>query len=423
MQIHVVEPGETLYGIARQYDLPPGFLARWNGLSEPYRLAVGQSLLILTVRSTVTVRSGDTLYALAQREGLTPGMLWRMNPNLSGGAELYPGQVLITEQTPAQTRAIRAEGYAYPFVRRQTLQGILPFSTDLIPFTYGFAEDGTLLPLEDGTLRALARAYGERTKLHLSTLTENGTFSSERAAALLGSLPAQQRLTGELLQTLREREFDGLDVDFEYIGREQREPYAAFLSRLHDALAPEGYTLAAALAPKTSDDQPGALYEGHDYAAIGRACDEVLLMTYEWGYTYGPPQAVAPIDQVRRVLSYALTRIEPGKILLGVPNYAYDWTLPYVRGSSRAELIGCEQAPLLAAQSGAEIAYDARAKTPYFRYTAADGRVHEVWFEDARSAWEKLRLVGENGLAGVGYWNYMRPFSALFCIQNELYAL
>ncbi|MFR7742065.1 MAG: hypothetical protein ACLU3I_01255 [Acutalibacteraceae bacterium] len=80
----------------------------------------------------------------------------------------------------------------------------------------------------------------------------------------------------------------GLDVDFEYLGRELAEAYAQFLSRLHGLLAPYGLPLIAALAPKTSADQPGTLYEGYDYAAVASACDAVLLMTYEWGYTYGP---------------------------------------------------------------------------------------------------------------------------------------
>ena len=63
----------------------------------------------------------------------------------------------------------------------------------------------------------------------------------------------------------------------------------------------------------------GSLYEGHDYAAVGAAVDAVLLMTYEWGYTYGPPMAVAPLPNVQAVLDYAVTAILPKKILLGVP--------------------------------------------------------------------------------------------------------
>ena len=47
------------------------------------------------------------------------------------------------------------------------------------------------------------------------------------------------------------------------------------------ALSPHGYEVTVALAPKTADDQPGTLYEGHNYRLLGQAADRVLLMTYE----------------------------------------------------------------------------------------------------------------------------------------------
>ena len=85
-----------------------------------------------------------------------------------------------------------------------------------------------------------------------------------------------------------------------------------------------GLSLHVDLAPKTHPDQEGLLYEGHDYGAVGTIADSVLLMTYEWGYAYGLPMAVAPLPQVAQVVRYAVTEIPPGKIQLGIPNYGYD---------------------------------------------------------------------------------------------------
>ena len=151
------------------------------------------------------------------------------------------------------------------------------------------------------------------------------------------------------------------------------------------------------------------------------ASDAVLLMTYEWGYTYGPPMAVAPVGAVRRVVEFALTQMDAAKILLGFPNYAYDWTLPFTAGATRAQSIGNEAAPLLAAQYGAEIQFDTQSQTPYFTYLDEAGQPHEVWFEDVRSAQAKFALLPEYGLLGLGYWNFMRPFTAGFSLQNYLF--
>ena len=384
---------------------------------------MGQSLLALYPEKAVTVRAGDTLSSIAASAGTDVLSLFRMNPNLSGSDRIYPGQVLVTQLEQNRTRSAFVAGYAYPYVQESVLRGILPFTGALMPFTYGFTPEGTLVPMDDERLLALAEDYGVRPFLHLSTLTAAGTFSAAQAAVVLRSETLQRTLAEAALQKMQEKGYQGLDVDFEYLGQELAEAYAQFLTLLHERLAPYGLPLIAALAPKTSADQPGTLYEGHDYAAVASACDAVLLMTYEWGYTYGPPMAVAPIGAVRRVVEFALTQMEPGKILLGFPNYAYDWTLPFTAGATRAQSIGNEAAPLLAAQYGAEIQFDEQAQTPYFTYQDEAGQPHEVWFEDARSALAKFGLLTEYGLSGLGYWNFMRPFAAGFSLQNYLFSI
>ena len=421
MQIYVVKPGDTLFSIGRALGLAPGFLARYNGLQEPYRLAVGQSLLVLYPEQMVTVQPGDTLTSIAASAGTDVASLYRMNPNLSGSDRIYPGQILVTQLEQAVRRPAVVSGYAYPNVSERVLRGILPYAGALAPFTYGFTPEGALVPMDDERLLALAGACGVQPLLHLSTLTAAGAFSAAQAAALLRDPALQQTLTANVLQTMLEKGYEGLDVDFEYLGRDLAEPYAAFIQLLRDTLAPYGLPLITALAPKTSAAQPGTLYEGHNYASLSTASDAVLLMTYEWGYTYGPPMAVAPVGAVRRVVEFALTQMDAAKILLGFPNYAYDWTLPFTAGATRAQSIGNEAAPLLAAQYGAEIQFDTQSQTPYFTYLDEAGQPHEVWFEDVRSAQAKFALLPEYGLLGLGYWNFMRPFTAGFSLQNYLF--
>ena len=92
-----------------------------------------------------------------------------------------------------------------------------------------------------------------------------------------------------------------------------------------------------------------------------------------------------------------------------MPVYGYDWPLPYRQGATRGVSVAPQEALDLARRQGAEIQFDETAQAPWFRYTAADGREHEVWFEDARSSYAKFRLAAEKGLQGVGLWNLMRP--------------
>lgn len=421
MDIHVVRAGETLTGIAAQYGVSVQRLALDNGLALSTPLVPGQTLVILYPQQTVTVQPGDTLQSIAASLGVTVNQLQRNNYGLGGGTAVYPGQTLVVSYTQPKEGILATNGYVYPFVNRAVLRQALPYMTYLTLFTYGFTEDGTLIRLEDDELIALARQEGVSPLMHLSTLTPGGNFSSELANTLLGSPALQERIIEQTLEVLRAKGYDGLDVDFEYVEPEKREAYIAFIGELTARLNPEGFIVVTALAPKVSADQRGLLYEAHDYAGIGQASNYVLLMTYEWGYSQGPPMAVAPIPQVRRVLDYAVTAIDPGKIYLGIPNYGYDWPLPYVKGQTKAPSIGNEEAVAIARRYGASILYDEVAQAPHFNYVNEAGQEHEVWFEDARSIRAKLALTQEYGLYGAGYWNLMRPFAQNWQVLNALY--
>lgn len=372
MTIHIVEQGETLRTIAARYGVSPIEIELDNRLTDPDRLVIGQTLVILG----------------------------------AGGDE--------------KLGALTSNGYAYPFIEREVFNFALPYLSGFSSFAYGFNADGKVIAQNDGELVARAKDAGTSPILVLSTLTEDGRFSNELASTLLNSSQMQETLISDLLSVMSGRGFTGLDIDFEYVFPEDAEAFVLFVTRARERLNAAGYFVICALAPKTSDDQAGLLYEGHDYAGLGAAADYVLLMTYEWGYTFGPPMAVAPIENVRRVVEYGLSRIPAEKILMGVPNYGYDWTLPFVAGSSRARSIGCEEAVDIARNNGANISFDQAAQTPYFTYNA-DGADHVVWFEDARSIRAKLTLAAEYSLRGFSVWNLMRPFTQMWLVYSSLF--
>ena len=421
MTIHVVGPGETVASIAAQYGVDARRLAADNDVSASGALAVGQTLVVRFPETVHVVRPGETLFSLAAAYGTTVRRLWQNNWSLGGGTDLRPGDTLVISYFGQSLGTALFSGYAYPYIGGALLASELPYLSYLAPFTYGITAGGALLPLADDAQLSAARQRGVRPVMHLSTLTEDGRFDTERGALVLTNQTVQTQLISEVLQTLRHRGYAGLDVDFEYLPGSLAAAYAEFLARLRRMLHSQGFFLWAALAPKTSAQQRGLLYEGHDYAAVGAAVDGVLLMTYEWGYTAGPPMAVAPLPNVRQVLDYAVTAISPAKLLLGIPNYGYDWPLPFVRGETRAQSISNQHAIDLAITHRIAIQYDETAQSPFFHYTDSTGTVHEVWFEDARSLTAKLELIAGYGLMGGGFWNLMRPFSQTWLTTASLY--
>lgn len=364
MEIYIVVQGDTVNGIASRFGITAERLTAVNQISYPYRLAVGQALLILP--------EGET-----------------------GGSR----------------KEIWVNGYAYPFISSWTLRQTLPYLTDLSVFSYGFTYDGELIapPLPDDWMISLSKDYGTRPILTLTPFGPEGNFNNRLIHSVVTNTQYTANIINNLLTVLREKGYVGVDIDFEYILPEDRDYFTEFVGNMTETMNDNGYTVSVALAPKTSADQTGLLYEGKDYKALGEAANHVLLMTYEWGYTYGPNMAVAPVNMVRRVIEYAVTEIDSRKINMGIPNYGYDWQLPYVRGTTKAATIGNIEAVQIAINNNAVIQFDETAQTPFFRYTS-EGVEHEVWFEDVRSLNAKFNLIDEFDLMGAGYWQIMQWF-------------
>lgn len=376
MEIYIVNPGDDIDEIAAQYEVAAEQIIYANQLVYPYELAVGQALFI-------------------------PG---------------YPDREI--------ERAVIANGYAYTYISPWVLGQTLPYLTELSVFSYGFSPGGYLIqpPQDDIWMTEGAREAGALPILTLTPFGADGRFNNNLISAVVNNPQAKENLFIQLAQVMEMKGYGGLDIDFEYIKAEDRDAFTAFVGEATARMNALGYQVSVALAPKTSADQPGLLYEGKDYRALGQAANHVLLMTYEWGYKYGPNMAVAPLNMVRRVLDYAVTEIPPEKIMLGIPNYGYDWPLPFVQGVTEAVTIGNVEAVQIAIRNGAQIQFDPVAASPYFRYWR-EGTEHEVWFEDVRSMREKFALITEYGLRGCGYWQIMRLFRANWLLLSDTFGI
>jgi len=374
LDIYVVKQGDSVDSIAKSYNISAETILWDNQIEYPYRLAVGQALYI---------SDGNTV---------------------EGRKLLY------------------TSGYAYPFINEEVLEETLPYLDGLKVFSYGFTLEGELVPpmSDDAWMIERAQQWGTRPILTLTPLGEDGHFNNNLVSALVRSHELQQRIIWELGRTMQDKGFGGLDIDFEYVLADDRLGFAAFVGLATRVMNLFGYPVTVALAPKTSAEQRGLLYEGIDYALLGEAANRAMLMTYEWGYSQGPPMAVAPINMVRRVVDYAVTAIPREKLSLGIPNYGYDWALPYERGVTRAKTINNHQAVQLAIDFGVDIRFDETAMSPYFRYWQY-GVQHEVWFEDVRSIKAKFDLIKEYELSGAGYWQLMSLFRANWLMLNEMF--
>ena len=137
-----------------------------------------------------------------------------------------------------------------------------------------------------------------------------------------------------------------------------------------------------------------------DYAAIGRAADQVRIMAYDYHWPTSPPGPIAPLPWVRSVLKYAKSQIPARKIILGIPLYGYDWS------GGQAQAVTWLSALRLARAYHVSPHYDTAAQAPWFSYTDAAGHRHVVWFENEASSQAKFGAALGSQIGGVYLWMF-----------------
>ena len=368
------------------------------------------------------VRPGDSLWSIASRYGTSARQLANLN-QLNDPSRIVPKlAILVPSANETYRPAIEVNGYAYPNISQSVLQETLPYLSYLCPFSYHMTAAGELIPIPDSAMVEAARANSVAPLLTITNLGENGGFSGDIAHAVFTDQQVQDRIFENMLAVLRQKPYYGVNFNIEYVYPYDRDSYSQFLRRASETLHAMGYSVSTAIAPKESDTQEGILYTAHDYAAHGEYADRVIIMTYEWGYTYSAPQAVSPVNRIRRVLEYAVTKIPAGKILMGFSNYGYNWKLPWRQGDA-AKVISNSAAMNLAVSVGADIKFDQNAQAPFFTYTDSAGQRHIVWFEDVRSVQARLQLVAEFGLAGISYWTINQLFRPGLAVLQSMYSV
>jgi len=123
---YTVKSGDTLSSIARQNETSYTQLIKWNQISDPSLLQVGQELIVGETSkvafaktapekkaatpanpSNHTIKKGDTFYSIARVNDISVGKLTQLNPGVSP-ARIMSGQKLKVSGSPAAALETRS---------------------------------------------------------------------------------------------------------------------------------------------------------------------------------------------------------------------------------------------------------------------------------------------------------------------------
>lgn len=224
-------------------------------------------------------------------------------------------------------------------------------------------------------------------------------FDKERVHAMLSDETTRHRHIENILRLVRTYGYDGVDIDYEGLMKEDRDAYSSFLSDLGKALHKEKKLLSVAVMAKTSEPGSWDSVIAMDYKAIGKAADRVRIMAYDYHYSGGEPGPIAPLSWVRNILDFATREIPPQKIWLGIGIYGIDW------GPGKDREMSYNDATTLAARYEIQPQWDPDWSETWFTYTEISTFAQRtVWFQESQSLQKRWEFCCKYNIGGISLW-------------------
>src|SRR5882762_1605029 len=232
-------------------------------------------------------------------------------------------------------------------------------------------------------------------------------------AQMLASSSSRQNLVRNVVEYAAESRQAGIVVDFEEVPDASQSHFRQFIGALAPALHSAGLKLMIALPAR--DD-------AYDYEFFGKQCDAIVLMNYDQHWLTSPPGPIAAQDWFVENLHQVFDAVPPQKIIVGIANYAYDWSLAARNQNEAAEEFSIQEALLHAEESEANIEFDSNSLNPHYSYYDEHNHVHQVWMLDAVSAYNELRASERLGVQGTALWRLGSSDSSLWPIWDATHA-
>ncbi len=302
-----------------------------------------------------------------------------------------------------------------------SLNDSLSFFDEIRPFAFGVNADGSLvdtLKIKDAPWPSLeAQAEKENVAIIPTVLWTDASAMHD----VFSNKNLLNNHIDSIVRMLDDDNFSGVDIDYEGKDAADRDLSSTFLEALHNKLNVDRKTLDCTVEARTQDNPPAdwsgvrAMAFANDFSALDKSCDSVTVMAYDQAFqtngtkmSFEDPSEIphapnADNQWVEEVIQYALRKISPDKLVLGVPTYGWEFELNKLPGGGyhyeRFQAVSYLKALQEAKVAGVTPVRDSGGELSFvFRFA---GKEHIVTFSDAEAVREKISLAKKYGLKGI----------------------
>ena len=223
----------------------------------------------------------------------------------------------------------------------------------------------------------------------------NGVSDGPLANNLLLNPAAGKALISNLVVLAQQRGYAGYVFDFENISPAALARYPALVAQARAALKPIGREVWVA-TPFGDDAWP--------LAKFAAAADSVVLMAYDQHWATGNPGPAAGQEWFEQTLAKDFKILDPQRTVVSIGAEGYDWTLPDKTGPGSADAVEFYDATQLAHDADASVSFDDNELNPNFAYEDDNHRKHVVWFLDAATFFNEIKVTDPYRPMGYALW-------------------
>ena len=251
---------------------------------------------------------------------------------------------------------------------------------------------GDITVTNDGKADAIiARAARRPSVMPVIFNARDKLWDGKQADDLLNDPVARKALVQHLVDFASKRGYSGYILDLENLSPRGLKAYPSFIAELNRAMDPTGREVWAT-APFDDADWP--------LRAMADAGDSLVLMAYDEHYWTGDPGPAASQGWFDQHLARTMKGLDPNKVVVALGAFGYDWT----KGAKGADAVTFHEATLAAKESGVTIAFDHMSLNPTYGYADEAGKEHTVWFLDAATAYNEVKVADAWRPRGYGLW-------------------
>lgn len=264
--------------------------------------------------------------------------------------------------------------------------------------------------------------------------------------AILDDKDSQQKLIANIVDQVKSRNLNGVNIDFEYDGtpdKEYKDKFTRFSKKLKESLSKTSLDAKLALSIMPLAGRHQGLF---DLPKIVPVYDKFIGMSYDYigisSEIAGPPAPMKGFSENKFFFDVTTTYndykklIPKEKILMGVPHYGWDWAVaegPKIQSNvlgisdpnNYAAVMSYGRAKTDKNLKKDQCKFDDYAMQPWCWYTdKKTGTDHQVWFEDNKSLGIKYDYAKKQNFSGIAIWvlGYDKDFPDLWNMMKDKFS-